>query len=86
MNGRTIPEGKINKMKRQKFVALCEYLYKNVFSGNMDKVVSFLYASETFKCLQDTETDFWWKSDAELKYLIQKELDGDWKAWEKQGF
>ena len=86
MYNREVPEGVIRKMKRKRFVYLCEFLYKYITKGDINKAVSILYNSKTFECLQETETDLWWKSEAELKYLLQKELEGNMEAWEKQAF
>lgn len=85
-SGNMITDYQIYKMKKNRVIYLLRFLSDNVTKGDVDKAVSILYSSETFKCLQETETNFWWKSEEELKYLITKELQGDMKAWRTQAF
>lgn len=51
-----------------------------------DEVCAKFYASKTFACLMNPETDFYWKSMKELRKLIKWEYEGNVFDWERQAY
>lgn len=85
-SGNFVSDYDIYDMKMSRIFFLLNYLTKNIVKGNTNKALSLLYSSKTFEYLQKTETNFWWKSEEELKYLLTQELNGNMSAWMKQAF
>lgn len=81
-------DAKISKMIKKRIVFLLSYLLEeNEKSKNpmsKDEVVAKFYSSKTYAYLINPETDFYWKSNVELKLLINYEYSGNTMAWECQ--
>ena len=52
----------------------------------MGNIIKNLYNSRTFHYLQNKDTGFYIKSQAELDYLLEMEYTEDWVSWEFQAF
>lgn len=74
----------IRKMQERRETNLIDYLSKTKTNNDKDKAKLLLQTTKTYTCLRLIDTDFYWKSSEELKYLIDKELGNDIEAWEKQ--
>ena len=76
----------INHLIKIKTNAIVREIGSKVAEEDLTFEIEKLYSSKTFAYLQDSKSGFCIKSVAELLYLIEKEYDGDWKAWEYQAF
>ena len=74
----------IRKMQERREINLIEYLAKTRTDKDLGKAKLLLQTTKTYTCLKLIDTDFYWKSFEELRYLLEKELDKDVQAWEKQ--
>lgn len=74
----------IKNMQEHREDELIEHIAKNRTNNDFDKAKELLHTSKTYNCLQIIDSEFYWKSCEELFYLIDRELDGDVVAWEKQ--
>ena len=73
----------IRKMQERRETNLIDYLSKTKTNNDKDKAKLLLQTTKTYTCLHLIDTDFYWKSSEELKYLIDKELGNDIEALEK---
>lgn len=74
----------IKKMLESRKNKLIEYIAKKRTKRNLDKAKDIFHSTKTYTYLCIIDSDFYWKSFEELCYLVDRELDGDISAWEKQ--
>ena len=70
-------------MRDQQIAVMIEHL-TGLMNGNKDGATKFVFASETCRLLCKPETGLWWAPAEEMKYLIEKEFQGDSAAWRQQ--
>ena len=81
---KNIPQQRINGLIEYKNNWLLRELCNGKTKEEQKEIVEKLYKSKTFECLQECNTRFFIKSNAELLYLLGKEYKGDWAAWKAQ--
>lgn len=81
-----VSEEELNYMIKLKTTALLREVGNRASSDDLNKEIEKLYTSKTFSYLQDKNSEFCLKSVAELLFLLDKEYQGDWDAWNFQAF
>ena len=81
-----VTAGKVKWMQEYHTEHLVRHLAESHTNGDVNLAFKILSSLRTMACLLDPTLDFWWKPEAELQYLVDKELDGDMVAWEKQAW
>lgn len=81
-----VSEEELNYMIKLKTTALLREVGNKASSVDLNKDIEKLYTSKTFSYLQDKNSEFCLKSVAELLFLLDKEYQGDWDAWNFQAF
>ena len=79
-----VEKGKIELMQKERAKIMLKYLTTKITNGNIEEATKRMYTTKTFAYLKDIDSDFYWKSEEEILYLLQQELQGNMKAWEQQ--
>lgn len=73
----------VRNMQKRRVKELVKTLHKR-YKVNLDDAYKMLMNTMTYQELMKPETDFYWKSMEELKYLLSKELENNFQAWKAQ--
>jgi hypothetical protein len=73
---------RIKRMTQEREALALEIVAKEKTNNDLQKAYCFLQSTRFLKDLYNVDSDFYWKSEENISYLIRAEMEGNWTDYE----